>query len=251
MENENRKRNIEIFDSYWDKGVELYEAHPTSRHRRRFVRKCLLGDSRRKDPFIFDYGCGTGAVLRDARDLLGLDNSRLGGCDISSRSIELVRKSLPGGSFHLGGYPEITEKIDIAVCSEVIEHTSEYASILEWIAGNLKEGGLLVLSTPRVPMDPPDEAYGHVRHFRLSELREILDGMGFEIESAREWGFPFFSLQKWVTRIFFSRVRRSVLEKPMEWKKHFFFYLAYLLYFIHDLIPRGPQIFIVARKRGG
>lgn len=248
MENENKKRNIEIFDSYWSSGIELYESHPTSRHRRRFVRKCLPGKGGEANPFVFDYGCGTGAVLREVKQLLDLDNSRLGGCDISSRSIELVSKLLPGGSFHLGAYPEISGKIDIAICSEVIEHTAEYRQVLEWIADNLKKGGLLILSTPRAPMDPPDKVYGHVQHFRLQELRGLLQELGFEIQAAREWGFPFFTLQKWVTRLFFDRISKSVLEQPMNWKKHLVFSLAYRLYFIHDLLPFGPQIFIFARK---
>ena len=249
MENENRRRNIEIFDSYWDSGIELYESHPTSRHRRRFVRKCLLKERERSNPFIFDYGCGTGAVLREARLLLDLENSRLGGCDISPRSIELVSSLFPGGSFHLGSCPEVTEEIDIAVCSEVIEHTGEYRAVLKWISAHLRRGGLLVLSTPRVPMDPPDEAYGHVQHFTLRELTGLLEGLGFSIQSAREWGFPFFSLQKWLTRCFFRRISESVLEKPVNRKTRLLFSIAYRLYFIHELIPRGPQIFISARKR--
>ena len=249
MENENRDRNIEIFDSYWKSGIELYESHPTSRHRRRFVIGCLMQGKQQKNPFVFDYGCGTGAVLREAKQLLSLDNSRLGGCDISPRSIELVRDSLPGGSYHLGAYPDINEKIDITICSEVIEHTAEYRKVLEWISRNLKGGGLLILSTPRIPMDPPDEAYGHVQHFRLQELCRMLEELDFSIESAREWGFPFFTLQKWVTRHFFRRITDSVLEQPMNWKKHLLFSVVYRIYFIHDLIPRGPQIFISARKK--
>jgi len=248
MEIENKNRNIEIFDSYWSHGIELYESHPTSRHRRRFVRKCLLRETGEAAPFVFDYGCGTGAVLKEVKKLLDLDNSLLGGCDISSRSIELVRDSLPGGSFHLGSYPEIPGKIDIAICSEVIEHTAEYHQVLEWIAMNLKQGGLLILSTPRVPMDPPDRAYGHVQHFRLHELCGLLRDLDFEIQSAREWGFPFFTLQKWVTRRFFKRITKTVLEQPMNWRKHLLFSVVYRIYFVHNLVTRGPQLFISARK---
>jgi len=250
MESDDRQRNIDYFESYWDSGVELYESHPTGRHRRRFIRNRLRKERDRAGLRIFDYGCGTGAVLEDAARILFLDEEKIGGCDISPRAIELVRNRFPGGSFYLEAYPEVDEKLDIVICSEVIEHTSEYRSILEWIAGHLREGGLLILTTPRIPMDPPDRAYGHVQHFRLRDLEMILSGLGFRIESSREWGFPLFTLQKWVTRRSFSKVSESFLEKPMNRAKHLFFYLVYLAYFIHDLVPRGPQLYIAARKTG-
>lgn len=249
MEDRHQERNIEFYDFYWSTGTELYEAHPTSRHRRRFVRRCLRGEKLKGSPLVFDYGCGTGAMLREAGRILQIDNSHLRGCDISERSISLVEKSLPGGIFYLGAFPRVSEKADIVICSEVIEHTSEYRKILRWISDNIKEGGLLVLSTPRVPMDIPDQSYGHVQHFQLSELRRMLESLDFRIEKAREWGFPFFSMQKWVTALFFNRIRQSFLERPMSRFKHGLFSLVYYLYFVHDLIPRGPQLFLSARKK--
>jgi len=251
MESDNRQRNIDYFESYWDSGVELYESHPTGRHRRRFIRNRLRKERGRGGLRIFDYGCGTGVGLEEAARILSLDEGKIGGCDISPRAIELVRNRFPGGSFYLEAYPEVDQKLDIVICSEVIEHTSEYRSILEWIAGHLREGGLLILTTPRIPMDPPDRAYGHVQHFRLDELVFLLRGLDFKPEFSREWGFPFFTLQKWVTRRLFSKVSQAILETPMNRSKHVLFYLVYLAYFIHDLIPHGPQLFIAARKMGG
>ena len=113
MESDNRQRNIDYFESYWDSGVELYESHPTGRHRRRFIRNCLRKERDRGDLRVFDYGCGTGVVLEEAAGILSLDEEKIGGCDISPRAIELVRSRFSGGSFYLEAYPKVDQKLDI------------------------------------------------------------------------------------------------------------------------------------------
>ncbi len=241
-------RNKAYYEKFWAEKIALYESHPTGRHRRRFILKALAEENPNKVKFVFDFGCGSGAVLREAKRLLNLTNDQLGGCDISEKSTDLARGNFPGGSFYLGSFPELEKKINIAICSEVLEHTTEYSRILKWIYNNLADGGVLVLTVPGGSLDPPDASYGHVQHFTLNQLRQILTELGFTVTLGRYWGFPLFSLQKWVTRLFFGLVQRKVLDTGMNPWKAAIFDLAFFLYHIHDIIPYGPQIFIKAKK---
>ena len=243
-----RTLNKSIYESFWSSGREVYASHPTSRHRQRFVGRCLRRERHRTRPFVFDYGCGAGSALGQAKRILDLDDENLAGCDLTEKAIELTQERFPDGAFHVGSWPELPAPFDIAICTEVIEHTTRHGEIIDWLFSNMRGGGTLILTTPGVPMDAPDESYGHVQHFVLRELREEIVSAGFQIIAARRWGFPFFTLQKWLTRRYFDRIKENVIDSPMSWKKRLVFEVAYRCYMVHDLIPLGPQIFISARK---
>jgi 2-polyprenyl-3-methyl-5-hydroxy-6-metoxy-1,4-benzoquinol methylase len=199
--------------------------------------------------FVFDYGAGAGLLLEQVRDEFGLSDADLGGCDISHTGMSEAQKRLPGGMFIAREYPEVTRPIDIAITSEVIEHTAEYRKVLEWLASHLKPGGDLIITTPGGTMDPPDEYYGHIQHFTLEQLEAILKDLGLEIVVSRYWGFPFFTLQKWVTRRNFDRIRDRYMHGGLDRRKKAIFTATYYAYFVHDLASKGPQIFIHARKK--
>ena len=236
------------YEEHWSNSVETYRNHPTSRHRRRFVMNCLNRIGPKRGDFVFDYGCGAGILLEQVRDDFDLIDADLGGCDISHTGVAQAAKRLPGGNFIAAEFPTLDRKIDIAITSEVIEHTSQYREIIEWLSANLQDGGDLIITTPGGTMDPPDEYYGHIQHFRLEQLTDILRAAGCSIVVARYWGFPFFTLQKWVTRKNFDRIRDSYMHGELDWKKRAIFTATYWAYHVHNLIPRGPQIFIHARK---
>ncbi len=242
-------KNLAFFKEFWARGVDVYENHPTSRHRRRFVLQSLLRVKPSPAFFLFDYGCGSGAVLRDAKALLQLDDAQLGGCDLSPAAIEIVRGKFQSPHFLLGSYPELARPIDVAVCTEVIEHTPEYRKILEWVHAHLRPGGMLVLTTPGVPMDAPDALYGHTQHFVLADLCQVLEDIGFRIEYAARWGWPFFTLQKYITAKCYKQVEKYVIQGALSPLKRALFALTYAVYLVHDYIPRGPQIFVRAVKR--
>lgn len=241
-------QNLAFFKEFWARGVDVYENHPTSRHRRRFVLRSLARVSPGDGFFLFDYGCGSGAVLRAVKELLKLDDEQLGGCDLSPEAIGLVQRQFRSPRLLTGSYPDLDRLIDVVVCTEVIEHTPEYRRILEWILAHLKPGGMLVLTTPGVPLDPPDALYGHTQHFVLADLCREMQAIGYRIDYAARWGWPFFSLQKYVTKKWYRQVERRVIQGGLSWPKRALFAMAYWIYLVHDAIPLGPQIFIRAIK---
>ena len=237
------------YEDHWSNSVATYSNHPTSRHRRRFVMDILDHIKPRPGMFVFDYGSGPGLLLEQIKQKYALPEHDLGGCDISHTGVNKARARLGGGKFFVGEYPDLNREIDIAITSEVIEHTAEYQQVLRWIAEHLKPGGHLIITTPGGTMDPPDEYYGHIQHFTLQQLTAILDDLGFTVKVARCWGFPFFSLQKWVTKRNFDTIRRNYMHGELDWKKRAIFTVTYYAYFLHDFLSMGPQIFIHAQKK--
>lgn len=246
-----READVIDYEDHWSNSTETYRSHPTSRHRRRFIMSCLRSIRPRPGMLVFDYGCGAGLLLEQIQSAYALPDAALGGCDISHTGISEARRRMPGGTFIAAEYPPLEREIDIAITSEVIEHTAEYRQVLAWLSDHMKPGGDLIITTPGGTMDPPDQYYGHVQHFRLEQLTEILDELGFTIRVARCWGFPFFTLQKWVTKLNFDRIRDRYMHGEMDATKRMIFALTYYVYMVHDLVSRGPQIFIHAQKKGG
>lgn len=238
------------YEEHWSNSVETYKNHPTSRHRRRFVMNCL----RQIDPvpgdFVFDYGSGAGILLEEIKKQHELGDEDLGGCDISHAGIAAARRRLPGGTFYAQEFPVLDRTIDVAITSEVIEHTAEYRAVLKWLVDNLRAGGELIITTPGGTMDPPDEYYGHIQHFTLEQLTSILEELGCTVRVARNWGFPFFTLQKWVTKRNFESIRARYMHGELDLTKKAIFTATYYAYLLHDFVSKGPQIFIHARKNG-
>lgn len=245
------QRNRDYYEEFWADHSDVYENHPTSRHRRRFVLRSLAREGVGAGSRVFDYGCGSGRLLKDIVDRFGVDAGDVSGCDITGEAIERARSAFGAENFLLGAYPEFEERFDVVTCTEVIEHSADYAKILEWIYAHLKPGGLLVLTTPSVPMDPPDVSYGHVQHFDIDALAKEMQEIGFTVEHARRWGFPLFTVQKIVTNLFFDQVNAMVVRKPMTAAKKLLFDVVYSAYMMHDWIPHGPQIFLRARRSRG
>lgn len=243
-------RDVIDYNTHWAESLETYRNHPTSRHRRRFVMRALRTIPWSENSFVFDYGCGAGLMLEEVQGRFGLRNDQLSGCDISETAIGLVTSRFPGGRFSRGEFPELERPIDVAICTEVIEHTAEYARVVEWLHRHLRPGGWLILTTPGTPMDPPDAFYGHVQHFDLRELRTLLEATGFEVVYAARWGWPLFTLQKWITKRHFDSVREGFMEGALSIKKRALFGAAYWAYMVHDWLPWGPQIFVRAVRTG-
>lgn len=236
------------YDEYWEAELATYASIPTHRHRIRFVINCLRAAGVNEQDLVFDYGCGAGLFLVEIRQALGLADSQLGGCDLAGNGIKKARQSIESPHFFCADRPELDVACDYIVCSEVIEHTVEYRAILSWVFEHLAHGGSLILTTPTGPMSATDRFYGHVQHFEIDELTALLEELGFEIRHARRWGFPFFTLQKALTTRFFDHARKTYISGPLTLYKRLLFSAAHCAYFVHDLIPFGPQILIRAAK---
>lgn len=233
---------------YWQHIEGSYRHYPTIRHRWCYILRALRRFGMKSDATIFDFGCGEGSLLEKVRDAFDIPEEQMGGCDLSEHAVDLAHRKLPGARFFLSSMPDTSEKFDIILCCEVIEHAAQWRDVLKWISGHLRPGGMLVLTTQSGRIHASDTFVGHVRHFGLCDLQESLHAVGMEVMESRQWGFPFFSLQKWLSNFRFDAVRRNYLEGGMTLRKRVVFAVAYTLYFVHDWINAGPQLYLLAKK---
>ncbi len=236
-------------DVYWtDTGV-AYPYYPTVRHRKRFVIDELKKEGVDSETFIFDYGCGEGGILSEIKTVFSLADNQLAGCDISAKAVEIAKQKIKSRHLYTEVFPKLTRKCDFIICSEVIEHTKDYFHILNWIEDNLTDDGRLILTTQAGKVHASDRYTGHTQHFEIAHLNAVLKHLGFEIEESRLWGFPFFTLQKYLTNMRFEKIRQNYLEGELTLRKKIVFEIANILFYLHDFIKSGPQIYIVARKK--
>ena len=237
-------------DIYWSDTSRSYPYYPTVKHRKRFIfnqlKKCEIEN---RDLFIFDYGCGEGTILADIVSTFSLSPNQLGGCDISQKAVELAKEKTDSPNLYANPFPRLERKPDIIICSEVIEHTSEYFQILHWFRENLRPGGTLILTTQSGRIHASDKYTGHTQHFEISNLNAVIKKLGFEIQQSYLWGYPLFSMQKYLTGINFDKIKTNYLEGELSLRKKIVFTAANFAYYIHDLIKFGPQIYIIAKKQ--
>ena len=236
-------------DVYWtDTGI-AYPYYPTVRHRRRFIINELKKYGAGSDTFIFDYGCGEGSTLSEVKKVFSLADNQLAGCDVSAKAIEIAKQEIKSPHLYAQVFPKLLRKYDFIICSEVIEHTKDYFHILSWIKDNLVDGGRVILTTQAGKIHASDRYTGHTQHFEIAHLETVLKHLGFEIVKSRLWGFPFFTLQKYLTNLKFERVRQNYLEGELTLRKKIVFEVANIFFYLHDFIKSGPQIYIVAWKK--
>lgn len=236
------------YDVYWQNTENIYSWYPTIRHRRRFIINMVQKFRLQHPCTIFDFGCGDGSLLEHLRNTCSIEEKYLGGSDISGKALELARKKLGTAHFFHAAFPKTEQAYDIIICSEVIEHATDYRGILTWIHRHLREEGILILTTQSGRIHASDRYTHHTQHFQKKALSIILRQTGFHLLCSRLWGWPLFTAQKFLTNINFSHVRENYLEGDLSLMKRITFSLAYVLYFLHDFVPLGPQIYIVGKK---
>ena len=233
----------------WKKVFHIYPYYPTVRHRQRYILNALNKYNFNSDTFIFDYGLGDGHLLEILKNKYKLTDQQLGGCDSSSEAVNLASNKIKSSNIFIDCLPTLNKKANIIICSEVIEHIKDYDQCLKWMSDNLANNGLLILTTQAGKVHNSDIYAGHVQHFTLKKLNLILDDLNFNIAKSIYWGFPFFTAQKYLTDFNFNKVQNNYLEGKITLRKKIVFKVAYLLYFLHDLIKIGPQIYIIARRK--
>lgn len=158
----------------------------------RFVLRALEeagGDGR-----ILDVGCGGGLLLRE----LGLPEARLAGLDYSvdaasvawgANGVPAVCGTLPRAPFAAGTFKVVT-------MFHVLEHLYDPTGYVEAAREMLAPGGRLVVQVPNAGcwqfllfgenwngLDIPR----HLINFKESDLRNLLDHCGFEVEHVKHF----------------------------------------------------------------
>jgi len=100
---------------------------------------------------VLDVGCGWGPLLCQLEGEPHFDNIRISACDMAvDRGLykrELYREFFVGDFAE--GYPEIgTERYDVVVCEQVLEHLDRLDRAIAMLARVTRPGGILVIGVP-------------------------------------------------------------------------------------------------------
>jgi ubiquinone/menaquinone biosynthesis C-methylase UbiE len=146
---------------------------------------------------VLDLGCGDGRLSGSLRA------GALTAADVSSVALRRAARRLPHAEVALVGVDEplpfVDNEFELVLCAEVLENVRDVQLFLSEVRRVLRPGGGLALTTPawsrwsavwRVlfgagferefnPLSP------HLRFFTRRSLAELLDALGFDVDSTR------------------------------------------------------------------
>jgi SAM-dependent methyltransferase len=189
------------WDRHWIDYADAAEQNPAQRYRRRLVFGLL---ALREGPArVLDVGSGQGDFAAEL--LRRHPGAELIGLEVSESGIEIARQKAPPATFVQRDLTEPGEPAPgqagwatHAICSEVLEHVDRPQELIANAAPYMAPGCRLVVTVPGGPMSAFDRHIGHRRHFSADDLRNLLEGAGFEVDMAGGAGFPFFNLYRLV-----------------------------------------------------
>jgi SAM-dependent methyltransferase len=157
---------------------------------RSFVARIIAGLNK-ANPQILDIGCGTGAnleMLSEFGEAQGVDVSAeaLAFCD--ARGLHLVRQ---GEAEHL---PYDDGSFDLVTALDVVEHLDDDLGGLREMRRVLRDDGRALIFVPAFKFlwGVQDDISNHRRRYTLSEIRNVLQSAGFELERATYANISFF-----------------------------------------------------------
>jgi 2-polyprenyl-3-methyl-5-hydroxy-6-metoxy-1,4-benzoquinol methylase len=145
----------------------------------------IISKLRVKGKRVLDAGCGEGHLLEKLQNVR--EDNEYWGIDITPIAIEQAKKRCPFANIGLGdlfktGYPE--ESFDVIICTEVLEHITDFKGVLEEFKRILKPGGILIITFPneilwtisrfflgRRPIKVPD----HVNSFSPRNIKRYVN----------------------------------------------------------------------------
>jgi SAM-dependent methyltransferase len=219
--------------------------------RRLDVLVALCGRLLRNDARLAEIGCGSGMVLSQFEDRLGL---AVDGFDLNAEALE--RNTSRTG--RLACYDvherndELRDRYDLVLLLDVIEHVQEDVRFLEDSAFLAKPGGHLVVNVPASPRlySRYDVTAGHLRRYTPRALLEVGQKAGLEVASWTYWGFPLLPLavaRKWLMLgVADEQVIRAGFEPPGRLANRILTALARL-----EPIPQkifGTSLLVLFRK---
>jgi hypothetical protein len=228
----------------WD---DSHRYTPTSRHRRRLLMNIL---NKLEFEDCLDAGCAQPYLIEEIVQRFGV---RGYGCDLSDQcmasnrrrsphiqfeALDLARQAWPGG-----------RQFDLVVCSEVLEHILDWQAALANLVKMTRK--YLLITVPGGRLRAIEQMLGHYRHYEGPELIEALRENGIEGARLRYWGFPFYSLYKYlISRTAPERLYNSFCtgQKKYGLAQKLVAHVLTGLFYVNDLTNAGEQLVVLARK---
>jgi SAM-dependent methyltransferase len=203
------------WNRHWNAFGDATEQNPAQAYRRKLILDRLELDAATAPLRVLELGSGQGDLAREIRRRH--PDAELLGIDVSQTGIEMARRKVPDGTFLCRDFARTLEVPSTfqrwathAVCSEVLEHVPEPLALLENLRWCLAPRARVVITVPAGPMSAFDRHIGHLRHFSLDVLGDLLETAGFETKGLERVGFPFFNLYRLMMVVGGRRLVRGV-----------------------------------------
>jgi SAM-dependent methyltransferase len=171
------------------------EWYPTPSYlvKRQVILECLL---QLNFTNVLEVGCGCGDLLH-VLEKLGYSGL---GIDISNDALAVAEAGLLTNRFKVVkcSPEELSEKFDVVIASEVLEHHQDDIGFLGLLRERLVDKGSLILTVPAHMKDwgPNDDFCGHVRRYGRSELHGKLTAAGYSEIVIHSYGVPIYNIMK-------------------------------------------------------
>jgi histidinol-phosphate phosphatase family protein len=244
--------NPDDWDAHWGRFGEAAASSPAAAYRMRLILDRLARAGCGPGSRILDIGSGQGEVAEAL--LARFPGARVLGVELSAAGVAAASRRVPGAEFVqrdlLVPRPPSDYHATHAVCSEVLEHLEDPATLLRNAAGFMAPGCALVATVPGGPMSAFDRHIGHRRHFSPASLASVLEAAGFGVESSDGAGFPFFNLYRLAVNLRGERLVADV-SGPPSWAARLAMSAFRALFRLNlDSGRPGWQNVAVARLRG-
>jgi SAM-dependent methyltransferase len=191
------------WNQHWNSYAAAAALNPAGAYRRDLVFELLSLRDAKAPVRLLDLGCGTGEFAAEV--LRVRPDAEVVGLELSTSGVEMARRRVPSGHFF---EQDFTRPLALpatyrgwathAVCSEVLEHLDDPATMLRNVRPLFAAGCRLIVTVPSGPMSDFDRHIGHRRHFDRRLLASTLRDAGLDVVDLRGAGFPFFNLYRLV-----------------------------------------------------
>jgi len=185
-------------------------------------------------PRVLDIGCGPAYFARFYQ-YTGIDpNTEVNSSNIIKARIEDVEL-------------ELTNKYDVILALDVLEHLEDDKVILRYLQNNLKDNGIMIITVPAHPwlFSEHDRTCGHYRRYTKKQLKELFRDFDCKIYYYNSLLFPVEVLYRLITK-----GKNNLKPVPTIFNSLLFFVLS-LEYYLLPVLPVGLSILAVVKKKGG
>jgi SAM-dependent methyltransferase len=154
-------------------------------------------------PAILEIGCSSGFLLKNMVN--AFPTATIVGADVVREPLFKLATELPSVPlmrFDLLRCPLPSESFDAVVMLNVLEHIEDDVGALRQVYRLLKPGGVVVIEVPAGPhlYDAYDKTLMHFRRYRISDVANKLQKVGFAVSRSSHLGFLVYPAFAYVKR---------------------------------------------------